>query len=189
VRATWAFSTTTCPAILITSPYGTYSCGVRKEERDRGWQISSQHAQGILQRCGHSQPRSQKPLRRSKLRKRIPEVSASSRTLVGLGPNNMRILYNRASCDRHGNPYPGSKPIIWWDDQAKRRAGYDVSDVPVPTDGPSTPNGQRAFHLNPEGSAGCSQPFIRTQIRRIRRFLRHVRGLLVRRTLCRDTAP
>ena len=24
-------------------------------------------------------------------------------------PNNMRILYNRASCDRHGKPYPGCK--------------------------------------------------------------------------------
>src|SRR5262249_47061491 len=23
-------------------------------------------------------------------------------------PNNMRVLYNRASCDRHGKPYPGS---------------------------------------------------------------------------------
>jgi formate dehydrogenase major subunit len=66
-------------------------------------------------------------------------------------PNNMRILYNRASCDRHGKPYPDSEPIIWWDDQAKRWAGYDVPDVPVLTDGPSTPNGQRAFHLNPEG--------------------------------------
>ena len=66
-------------------------------------------------------------------------------------PNNMRILYNRASCDRHGKPYPGSKPITWWDEQAKRWAGYDVPDVPVLTDGPSTPNGQRAFHLNPEG--------------------------------------
>src|SRR5262245_22116675 len=30
-------------------------------------------------------------------------------------PNNMRILYNRASCDRNGKPYPGSKPIVWWD--------------------------------------------------------------------------
>ena len=66
-------------------------------------------------------------------------------------PNNMRILYNRASCDQHGKPYPGSKPIIWWDEQAKRWAGYDVPDVPVLTDGPSTPNGRRAFHLNPEG--------------------------------------
>jgi formate dehydrogenase major subunit len=66
-------------------------------------------------------------------------------------PNNMRILYNRASCDRHGKPYPGSDPIVWWDEKAKRWAGYDVPDVPVPTDGPNTPNGQRAFHLNPEG--------------------------------------
>jgi formate dehydrogenase major subunit len=66
-------------------------------------------------------------------------------------PNNMRILYNRASCDRHGKPYPGSEPIVWWDEKAKRWAGYDIPDVPVLTDGPNTPNGQRAFHLNPEG--------------------------------------
>jgi formate dehydrogenase major subunit len=66
-------------------------------------------------------------------------------------PNNMRILYNRASCDRHGKPYPGSKPIIWWDETAKQWTGYDVPDVPVFTDGPDTPNGQKAFHLNPEG--------------------------------------
>ncbi len=66
-------------------------------------------------------------------------------------PNNMRILYNRASCDRNGKPYPGSKPIIWWDEQAKRWTGYDVPDVPVVTDGPNTPNGQRAFHLGAEG--------------------------------------
>jgi formate dehydrogenase major subunit len=66
-------------------------------------------------------------------------------------PNNMRVLYNRASCDRHGKPYPGFKPIIWWDDKAKRWAGYDVPDVPNPTQGPDTPNGQRAFHMNPEG--------------------------------------
>ena len=46
-------------------------------------------------------------------------------------PNNMRILYNRASCDRNGKPYPGSKPIVWWDEQAKRWTGYDVPDVPV----------------------------------------------------------
>ena len=66
-------------------------------------------------------------------------------------PNNKRILYNRASCDRHGKPYPGSEPIVWWDEKAKRWSGYDVPDVPVLTDGPNTPNGQRAFHLNPEG--------------------------------------
>ena len=66
-------------------------------------------------------------------------------------PNNMRILYNRASCDQNGKPYPGSKPIVWWDQQAKRWTGYDVPDVPVATDGPATPNGQRAFHLGAEG--------------------------------------
>ncbi|MGA8307984.1 MAG: formate dehydrogenase subunit alpha, partial [Candidatus Acidiferrales bacterium] len=66
-------------------------------------------------------------------------------------PNNMRILYNRASCDRHGKPYPGSKAIVWWDEKSKRWAGYDVPDVPVVTDGPDTPNGQRAFHLGAEG--------------------------------------
>jgi len=66
-------------------------------------------------------------------------------------PNNMRILYNRASCDRHGKPYPGSEPIVWWDEKAKRWTGHDLPDVPVLTDGPDTPNGQRAFHLNPEG--------------------------------------
>jgi formate dehydrogenase major subunit len=66
-------------------------------------------------------------------------------------PDNIRILYNRASCDRHGKPYEGSKPIVWWDEQAKRWTGYDVPDVPVPTDGPATPNGQRAFQASAEG--------------------------------------
>lgn len=66
-------------------------------------------------------------------------------------PNNMRILYNRASCDRDGKPYPGSKAIVWWDQNEKRWVGHDVPDVPAVTDGPNTVNGQRAFHLNPEG--------------------------------------
>jgi formate dehydrogenase major subunit len=66
-------------------------------------------------------------------------------------PNNIRVLYNRASCDRHGKPYPGAKPIVWWDETAKRWTGYDVPDVPVITDGPNTPNGQRPFHQNAEG--------------------------------------
>jgi formate dehydrogenase major subunit len=66
-------------------------------------------------------------------------------------PNNMRILYNRASCDKHGKPYPGSKPVVWWDEAAKKWAGHDLPDVPSLTDGPDTPNGQRAFHMNAEG--------------------------------------
>ena len=70
-------------------------------------------------------------------------------------PNNMRILYNRASCDRNGKPYPGSKPIVWWDEQAKRWTGHDVPDVPVVTDGPDTPNGQRRI---PPGRGGRRPP-------------------------------
>ena len=35
----------------------------------------------------------------------------------------MRILYNRASCDRNGKPYPGSKPIVWWDEKAEALDG------------------------------------------------------------------
>jgi formate dehydrogenase major subunit len=66
-------------------------------------------------------------------------------------PNNKRILYNRASCDRHGKPYPGSKPVVWWDEAAKRWTGYDVPDVMFPTDAPDSYNGQRAFHMNAEG--------------------------------------
>jgi formate dehydrogenase major subunit len=66
-------------------------------------------------------------------------------------PNNMRVLYNRASCDRDGKPYPNTKPIVWWDEAAGKWAGYDIPDVPVLTDGPKTPNGQRAFHMNAEG--------------------------------------
>ncbi len=66
-------------------------------------------------------------------------------------PNNMRLLYNRASCDRNGKPYPGFKPIVWWDEEQKRWTGYDVPDVPSLADGPDTPNGQRAFHTNAEG--------------------------------------
>jgi formate dehydrogenase major subunit len=66
-------------------------------------------------------------------------------------PNNMRVLYNRASCDKDGKPYPGSKPIVWWDEVAGRWAGHDIPDVPVLTDGPKTPNGQRPFHMNAEG--------------------------------------
>ncbi|HZN40868.1 MAG TPA: formate dehydrogenase subunit alpha, partial [Planctomycetota bacterium] len=67
--------------------------------------------------------------------------------------NNMRVLYNRASCDRHGKPYPGSKAIVWWDEQQKKWTGYDVPDVPSLTDGPDTPNGKKSFHLNAEGVA------------------------------------
>jgi len=66
-------------------------------------------------------------------------------------PNNKRVLYNRASCDRHGKPYPGSRPIVWWDEAKRQWTGYDVPDVRYVTDAPDSVMGSRAFHLNAEG--------------------------------------
>jgi formate dehydrogenase major subunit len=67
-------------------------------------------------------------------------------------PGNMKVLYNRASCDASGKPWPGTKGIVWWDEAQKKWAGHDTPDVPVATDGPDTPNGQRAFRMTGEGT-------------------------------------
>jgi formate dehydrogenase major subunit len=66
-------------------------------------------------------------------------------------PGNRHILYNRASCDEKGQPFDKSRAIVWWDAAQKKWAGWDTPDVPVPTDGPDTPNGQRAFRMSGEG--------------------------------------
>jgi len=66
-------------------------------------------------------------------------------------PGNMHILYNRASADRSGKPFPHVKPVVWWDDAKKEWAGHDTPDVPVKTDGPETENGQRPFRMTAEG--------------------------------------
>ena len=66
-------------------------------------------------------------------------------------PGNMHVLYNRASCDAEGKPLDPSKPLVWWDAAAGKWAGFDTPDVPVATDGPDTPNGQRPFRMNGEG--------------------------------------
>ena len=66
-------------------------------------------------------------------------------------PGNMKVLYNRASCDANGVPLDKSKAIVWWDPILKTWAGYDTPDVPVKTDGPDTPNGQKPFRMAAEG--------------------------------------
>ncbi len=66
-------------------------------------------------------------------------------------PGNMKILYNRASCDAQGQPLDKQNPIVWWDEEKKKWAGHDTPDVPVATDGPDTPNGQRPFRMTGEG--------------------------------------
>jgi formate dehydrogenase major subunit len=66
-------------------------------------------------------------------------------------PGNMKVLYNRASCDEKGQPLDKERPLIWWDQAQKKWVGFDTPDVPVATDGPDTPNGQRPFRMSGEG--------------------------------------
>jgi formate dehydrogenase major subunit len=66
-------------------------------------------------------------------------------------PGNMKVLYNRASCDAQGRPWPGTKPLVWWDAAQGKWAGHDTPDVPVATEGPDLPSGQRAFRMTGEG--------------------------------------
>ena len=66
-------------------------------------------------------------------------------------PGNIHILYNRASCDKNGNPYDENNKLIWWDENGKKWAGYDIPDVPAATDGPDTANGQKPFRMSAEG--------------------------------------
>jgi formate dehydrogenase major subunit len=76
-------------------------------------------------------------------------------------PGNMKILYNRASCDADGQPMPArdakgnvlapALPVIRWDPDKKVWTGIDTPDVRDPRKGPGTPEGSYAFRGNPEG--------------------------------------
>jgi formate dehydrogenase major subunit len=76
-------------------------------------------------------------------------------------PGNMKILYNRASCDEQGQPMPArdakgnvlapAVDLVRWDGAEKRWKGLDTPDVPDATKGPDTPEGQRAFRMTGEG--------------------------------------
>lgn len=45
-------------------------------------------------------------------------------------PNNVRILYNRASADPEGRPWSERKKWVWWDAEQGEWTGYDVPDFP-----------------------------------------------------------
>lgn len=68
-------------------------------------------------------------------------------------PDNIHILYNRASCYPDGSPKDKEHPLVWWDAAAGRWTGYDVPDVGNLTAGPDTPDGQKPFRMNGEGIA------------------------------------
>ncbi|MDB5027846.1 MAG: Formate dehydrogenase alpha subunit [Candidatus Eremiobacteraeota bacterium] len=54
-------------------------------------------------------------------------------------PNNVRVLYNRASADPSGQPWSERKRLVWWDEAAGRWMGDDVPDFPL-----AKPPGYRA---------------------------------------------
>jgi formate dehydrogenase major subunit len=76
-------------------------------------------------------------------------------------PGNMKILYNRASCDADGKPMPARDAkgnvlapaiaTVWWDPVQKKWSGIDTPDVRDPLKGPGTFEGGLAFRLSPEG--------------------------------------
>jgi len=43
-------------------------------------------------------------------------------------PNNVRILYNRASADPEGRPWSERKKLVWWDSEKRRWVGLDKPD-------------------------------------------------------------
>ncbi len=74
-------------------------------------------------------------------------------------PSNVRIIYNRASCDPSGNPIDPAKKLVWWDPEkpdAKTGkpgnwTGFDVPDVPAKDAAPGTPGGNVPFRLLGDG--------------------------------------
>ena len=73
-------------------------------------------------------------------------------------PVNRRILYNRASVDKYGNPWDKEHPVIRWDPTAKGGKGGWVGDVPdggwppmLKPDGTLNPKTKYPFIMKPEG--------------------------------------
>ncbi|KLU63397.1 formate dehydrogenase, nitrate-inducible, major subunit precursor [Peptococcaceae bacterium CEB3] len=66
-------------------------------------------------------------------------------------PANIRILYNRASCDLDGQPVDPERKLVWWDGTKSLWVGNDGPDVVDKTKGPKTPEGKQSFRMNPEG--------------------------------------
>lgn len=45
-------------------------------------------------------------------------------------PLNRRIVYNRCSADKDGNPWNPELQMFWWDDEGKLTKQYDINDWP-----------------------------------------------------------
>jgi formate dehydrogenase major subunit len=71
-------------------------------------------------------------------------------------PNNVRVLYNRASADPEGRPWSERKRYVWWDEQAEKWTGLDTPDFP-PTKRPSYQPSEDARGLDAHSG---TQPFL-----------------------------
>ena len=96
---------------------------------------------------------------RNRARARHVDRSASEGAALDWGyswPNNVRVLYNRASADPDGHPWSERKRYVWWDDEAQRWTGLDTPDFP-PTKAPGYEPPSDASGL--DGHSGA-QPFL-----------------------------
>ena len=101
---------------------GTTACGV--------WIYSGVFAPTVAEPAGHNHAANRRP---------------DDRTSLGWGfawPANRRVMYNRASADPAGDPWPkearlarlhnwGTRGYVSWDDKSKRWVGVDVPDFPA----------------------------------------------------------
>lgn len=68
-------------------------------------------------------------------------------------PDNIHMIYNRASCDENGQPVDPAHKIVWWDAAENRWKGYDRPDVGSLTAAPGTSGGNSPFRMTGEGYA------------------------------------
>jgi formate dehydrogenase major subunit len=67
--------------------------------------------------------------------RQVDPTASSEQAGAALGwgyswPNNVRVLYNRASADPDGRPWSERKRYVWWDEAAQRWTGLDTPDFP-----------------------------------------------------------
>ncbi|QKW40814.1 molybdopterin-dependent oxidoreductase [Actinomadura sp. NAK00032] len=83
-------------------------------------------------------------------------------------PSNRRILYNRASADKDGNPWSDRKAYVWWDAEEGKWTGHDVPDFvadrppdykpPRDATGPDALAGDDPFIMQADGKAWLFVP-------------------------------
>jgi formate dehydrogenase major subunit len=98
----------------------------------------------------------------NRARARQADRSASSgQATAALGwgyswPNNVRVLYNRASADPEGRPWSERKRYVWWDEGTERWTGLDTPDFPSE----KAPDYQPAADVAGLDAHSGSQPFV-----------------------------